>query len=147
MQIEFWHWLIVVVIMLILTMVVSAAEFLWMAISAFAVGLLILMVPTTTPLIQVIVFGVSSIITLYLYKRHKELNPARKNKLDLNRRGEQYIGRTFTLEEPIINGVGKIKVDDSIWKVMGLDMPAGSKVRITSIDGTIFNVELETSYS
>jgi hypothetical protein len=33
----------------------------------------------------------------------------------LNRRGEQYVGRTFTLEEPIVNGHGKIRVDDSTW--------------------------------
>ncbi|MCG8379509.1 MAG: NfeD family protein, partial [Proteobacteria bacterium] len=64
-----------------------------------------------------------------------------------NRRGEQYVGRIFTLEEPIVNGVGKVKVDDSTWKVMGVDMPAGTKVRVLSVDGTILNVEGETIFS
>lgn len=59
----------------------------------------------------------------------------------LNRRGEQYIGRVFTLTEPIVNGVGKVKVDDTTWKVNGDDMEAGAKVRVVAIDGTVFKVE------
>ena len=53
----------------------------------------------------------------------------------------------FTLEEAIVNGVGKIKVDDSTWRVKGSDMPAGMKVRVMSVEGTIFNVETETMFS
>jgi membrane protein implicated in regulation of membrane protease activity len=59
----------------------------------------------------------------------------------LNKRGQQYIGRTFNLYEAIENGQGKIKVDDSIWKVHGEDCPLGSKVRIISARGTVFDIE------
>ncbi|MCK4710234.1 MAG: NfeD family protein, partial [Gammaproteobacteria bacterium] len=61
----------------------------------------------------------------------------------LNRRGEQYVGRTFTLDEPIVNGMGKIRVDDSTWKISGNDCDSGSKVKVTGIEGTIFKVECE----
>ena len=59
----------------------------------------------------------------------------------MNRRGEQYIGRNFTLEHPIVNGVGKIQVDDSIWKIRGEDCAVGTRVRVTGVDGTIMLVE------
>ncbi len=145
--IEFWHWLIAAVVMIILEMVIPAAYFLWMGISAFIVGLLLFAIPAIPLLIQIIIFCTLSVVTLYLYKRHKKLNPTEKDEPNLNRRGEQYVGRIFTLEEPIVNGVGKVKVDDSTWKVMGVDMPAGTKVRVLSVDGTILNVEGETIFS
>ena len=59
----------------------------------------------------------------------------------LNRRGEQYIGRVYVLEEAIANGRGKVRVGDSIWMVEGDDMPAGEKVRVTDISGITFIVE------
>ncbi len=143
-QVEFWYWLIAALVMIIFEMVVPAAYFLWMGISAFVVGLLLYAIPGMPLLIQVVIFGILSVVTLLLYKRHQRLNPTEKDEPSLNRRGEQYIGRIFTLEAPIVNGVGKVKVDDSIWKVRGMDMPAGLKVRVASVDGTVFNVEAET---
>jgi len=146
-QVEFWYWLIAALVMIIFEMVVPAAYFLWMGISAFVVGLLLYAIPGMPLLIQVVIFGILSVVTLLLYKRHQRLNPTEKDEPSLNRRGEQYIGRIFTLEAPIVNGVGKVKVDDSIWKVRGMDMPAGLKVRVASVDGTVFNVETETLIS
>jgi len=56
-------------------------------------------------------------------------------------RGEQYVNRTFTLEEPVVNGQGKIKVDDSTWKIEGADCESGTKVRVTGVDGVVLKVE------
>lgn len=146
-QIEFWYWLIAAVVMIVIEMLLPAAYFLWMGISAFIVGLLLFAIPTIPLLIQVVIFGVLSIVTLVLYKKHQRENPIITDEPNLNRRGEQYVGRTFTLEEAIVNGVGKVKVDDSTWKVSGMDMPAGTKVRVMSVDGIVFNVESETLYA
>ncbi len=146
-QIEFWHWLIIAVVMVIIEIVLPAAYFLWMGIAAFVIGLLLYAAPGIPALIQVIVFGALSVVAVFLYKRHQRNNPYKKDQPNLNRRGEQYIGRSFTLEEAIVNGVGKIRVDDSTWKVKGIDMPAGVKVRVISVDGTIFNIEPDTPLS
>jgi membrane protein implicated in regulation of membrane protease activity len=59
----------------------------------------------------------------------------------LNRRGNQYIGRIFSLSEPIINGVGKVTVDDSTWKVKGPDLPAGTHIKVLGVEGVVFEVE------
>jgi membrane protein implicated in regulation of membrane protease activity len=59
----------------------------------------------------------------------------------LNRRGQQYTGRIFTLDHPIVNGVGKIDVDDSTWRVKGPDLEAGTRVRVVGVDGVVFVVE------
>ncbi|MAS82015.1 MAG: hypothetical protein CMF45_04940 [Legionellales bacterium] len=140
-QIEFWHWLIAASVMIIIEMVVPAAYFLWMGISAFVVGLSIYMAPEMPVLIQVIIFGVLSVLCLVLYRRYKKSNPNVNDQPNLNKRGQQYVGRSFTLEEAIVNGVGKIKVDDSTWRVKGPDMPVGMNVCVMSVEGTIFNVK------
>ncbi len=146
-QIQFWYWLVAAVVMIVIEMLLPLAYFLWMGVSAFIVGLLLFAIPSMPLLIQVIIFGALSIITLVLYKKHEKANPTVNDEPNLNRRGEQYVGRIFTLDEAIVNGVGKVKVDDSTWKVKGADMPAGAKVRVMSVDGTVFNVETETIYA
>lgn len=146
-QIEFWHWLIAALVMVIFEMLVPAAYFLWMGISAFVVGLLLYAIPGMPLLIQIVIFGILSVVTLLLYKRYQKLNPVEKDEPHLNRRGEQYVGRLFMLEEAIVNGTGKIKVDDLIWKVRGPDSTAGMKVRVISVDGTVFNVESKAMFA
>ena len=69
-------------------------------------------------------------------------HPIASDEPTLNRRGHQYVGRVFTLDAPIVNGVGKIRVDDSTWKVVGPDVPAGVRVRVSGVDGTVLQVEV-----
>src|SRR5262249_60393632 len=59
----------------------------------------------------------------------------------LNRRAEGYVGRVFTLDKPIIDGVGTIRIDDTVWRVSGPDCPAGSRVKISRAEGADLKVE------
>ena len=68
-------------------------------------------------------------------------HPTETDQPRLNRRGEQYIGRTFTLDEPIVNGLGKIRVDDSTWKIEGGDCAAGTRITVVGVDGVVLKVE------
>ncbi len=58
----------------------------------------------------------------------------------LNQRARHYVGRIFTLEQPIVNGEGKIRVDDSLWKIRGADCPSGTRVEVTDIDGVVLKI-------
>ena len=58
----------------------------------------------------------------------------------LNRRADALVGRVFTLEKPIIDGLGTVRIDDTIWRVAGPDTPAGSRVRIVQADGASLTV-------
>ena len=75
------------------------------------------------------------------WRAYLHRHPTETDKPTLNRRSQQYVGRTFTLEEAIVNGQGKIHVDDSTWKIEGEDLPAGTKVKVTGADGTVLKVE------
>jgi len=140
-SINFWHWLIVAVILLSVEMMIGAYYFLWMGIAAAIVGGIMYFMPSLPWLAQVIVFTVLSLSSFILFKKYQKRNPVISDQPALNKRGQQYVGRVFTLNEPIVNGIGKVKVDDTTWKVSGEDMAAGAKVRVIAVDGTIFKVE------
>jgi hypothetical protein len=53
------------------------------------------------------------------------------------------VGRDFTLDTPIVNGQGKIRVDDSTWKIRGKDCGAGSLVTVVGVDGVVLQVEVK----
>ena len=144
-EINFWHWLIIAVVLISIEMLlVGSFYLLWMGIAAGVVGVLLFLIPGLSFLVQALIFTVLSVVTLVAYKQYQRNNPVLSDQPKLNRRGEQYIGRVFTLENPIVNGVGKVKVDDSTWKVSGEDMAAGTKVKVAAVEGTTFQVEAET---
>nr|WP_240992123.1 NfeD family protein [endosymbiont of Riftia pachyptila] len=45
------------------------------------------------------------------------------------------------MEDPIINGEGKIRVDDTTWKIRGNDCPGGSQIKVIGVDGVVLLVE------
>ena len=141
-QAEFWHWWIAGVVFLILEVFVPGAFFLWLGVSAGVVGLVLLAFSGTPWEIQFLIWAVLSIGAVVGSRLYLRRHPIETDRPTLNRRGEQYIGRHFTLEEPIVNGLGKIRVDDSTWKIEGPDeLPDGRKIQVTAVEGTILKVE------
>ncbi|HEX9770190.1 MAG TPA: NfeD family protein, partial [Kiloniellales bacterium] len=90
---------------------------------------------------QFLIFAVFTVVSAVGWRAYLRRHPTESDRPALNRRGEQYVGRTFTLEEAIVNGQGKIHVDDSTWKIEGDDLPAGTRIRVTGVDGTVLKVE------
>ena len=140
--IVYWHWLVFALLLIMLEMLVlPVTYFLWMGVAAGVVGMLMLALPQLSFFLQIVIFALISVLTLVLHKRYLKANPPQTDAPALNRRGEQYVGRVFTLEEPIVNGVGKVKVDDTSWKVSGEDMAGGGRIKVIGVDGTTFKVE------
>jgi membrane protein implicated in regulation of membrane protease activity len=143
-NIVFWHWWILAGLLLILELTAPAYFFLWLGIAAAATGLLLLVFPAIPIESQLILFAVLSIVAVIAWRKYREANPVISDQPNLNRRGQQYTGRVFTLEHAIVNGVGKVTVDDSTWRVKGPDLPAGTKVRVSDVDGVVFIIEQST---
>ncbi len=140
-EIEFWHWWIAAIVFMVVEVFAPGTVALWMAVSAAAVGLLLLAVPDATWQTQFLVFAILSVATVIGWRTYQLRYPTVSDQPTLNRRGEQYVGRVFTLDEAIVNGTGKIHVDDTMWKVEGVDLPEGTQVRVTGVDGTVLAVE------
>ncbi len=143
-QLEFWHWLTFALILIILEMLSPGVFLMWLGIAAGIVGLVMLVQPDLSWQTQMILFALLSLVSIIFWRWAQKHFKRESDDLHLNRRAEQYIGRTFYLIEPIVNGMGKIKVDDSTWKVHGEDAPAGTQVEVTGVDGVIFEVAIKT---
>lgn len=139
-QIVFWHWWILAGLLLILELTAPAFFFLWLGIAAAATGFLLLVFPGMGVEMQLVLFSVLSVVAVIAWRKYRETHPPESDQPNLNKRGRQYIGRVFTLERPIENGVGKVMVDDSTWRVKGPDLPAGTDVRVEDVDGVVFVV-------
>ena len=141
-HIDHWHWWILAVLLLVLEAFAPGTFFMWMGFSAGVVGLLVLIAPGMGWEYQVFVFAILSVASIVAWRIYFRKHPVQTDQPTLNRRGEQYVGRTFTLAEPIDNGVGKIRVDDTTWKISGDDCDSGGKVKVVGVDGVILKVEV-----
>ena len=140
-KIVFWHWWILAGVLLILELTSPVFFFLWLGFAAIAVGVLLLVFPGMAVEAQLALFAVLCVVAVLAWRRYRETHPPKSDQPLLNQRGQQYTGRIFTLEHPIVNGVGKVEVDDSTWRVKGPDLPAGTRIRVIGVDGVVFVVE------
>ena len=140
----FWHWWALAVGLLVLEALLPGAFFLWMAVAAGAVGVLLLMLPGLSWEIQLLVFSIASVIAVVGWLSWIRKHPRKAVESGLNQRGNQYIGQQFSLTEGVIQGRGKLQLDDTIWIIAGPDCPAGSRIKITAINGSQLLFEIDT---
>ena len=139
-SLHFWDWWILAAVLAAIEALAPGIFFIWFGAAAAVVGLAVLILPGMGWEIQVFLFAVLAAVAVFigrrfLYRRMESRDPA------LNRRGERYVGRQFTLETAIVNGRGSIKVDDSVWRAEGPELPAGRRVKVVGAEGTILRVE------
>ncbi len=59
----------------------------------------------------------------------------------LNNLGSELLGNVYVLHQAIIDGRGRIKVNDGYWLVKGVNLPVGERVKVVGQDGIILLVE------
>ena len=138
---DFWHWWILAGLLLLIEVMAPGFFFLWLAMAAGIVGLAMLLVPDIGWQYQLMIFSGLALISIIGFRKFQKAIPAETDQPTLNRRGSQYVGRTFTLDQPVVNGMGVLRVDDTTWRIAGQDLPAGSKVRVTGLDGVVLQIE------
>ncbi len=139
MHLEWWHWWIAAAVLAALETFMPGAVAIWFAVSAAVVGALVLVIPVPWQL-QLVLFGALGIAAIVAFRSYVKRNPEDSAQPGLNQRGAQYIGREFTLVEPIQQGFGKVRVGDTVWKVAGPALPNGARVRVTGVDGAVLTV-------
>lgn len=142
-EVSFWYWWILGLVLIILEVFAPGAFFLWMGVSAGIVGVIAWLVPAITLEWQLLIFTIIAVVSVVAWRSYQRRHPTETDQPALNRRGEQYVGRVFTLDKPIVNGVGRIRVDDTTWRIQGPDVEAGSRVKVTGVAGVNLVVEAE----
>ncbi|MFC7333265.1 NfeD family protein [Rhodocista pekingensis] len=141
-RIVFWHWWVAAVLLGLLEMFVPGAALIWLGLAAGVVGLALLALPDLSWQVQ---FGGFAVIAIAAVAASRFVPTRRLEETDqptLNRRAEQYLGRTLRLETAIVNGRGRAYVGDSLWTVAGEeDLPQDTAVRVIGVDGALLRVE------
>jgi membrane protein implicated in regulation of membrane protease activity len=129
-----WSWFVLGLILLGLEILAPGTIFLWFGLSALVVGVVSLVFDFAWQ-IDVALFLVLSLASLLVGRRLMRGLASEKGDPGLNQRGSRYIGREFTLVAPLNEGAGNLSIDDTIWRITGPDMPAGTRVRVERIEG------------
>ena len=139
-MIVFWHWLVLAAVFAVIEVAVPAMVCIWFAVAALGTAAIARLAPDLTWEHQALIFAALAIASVAVGRIAFTRIRVRSNGAHLNRRAEAYIGRTFTLERPIVDGRGRLRVDDTMWLVEGPDLPAGTRVQITSVNNTLLRV-------
>jgi inner membrane protein len=135
-----WNWLIFGVILMALELIAPGVFLFWLGLAALLTGLLSFAF-TPSWQVQILMFAAFAAVAVPVWRRL-----ARGSASDsadspfLNKRADALVGRVFTLEKPIVDGAGTVRIDDTVWRVAGPDAPAGSRVRIVQADGARLTV-------
>ncbi|HVL71329.1 MAG TPA: NfeD family protein [Beijerinckiaceae bacterium] len=137
-----WTWVIVGIVLVGLEMVIPGTFMVWLGLAAIFTGLsmwaLGLSWQAAMLLYAVLAIALAYVGRMFVGARAEERAPDLPN---LGRRGQALVGRTFTLDAPIEQGEGRIRVDDTSWRVTGPDAPKGAAVRVVGVEGATLRVE------
>lgn len=137
----FWYWWVIALVCLVLEILTPGFFFMWLAVSGLITGTLLFLIPTLSLNAQIFIFSVFAVVAVAAWRYWGKKIGTESDQPLLNKRGEQYIGRVFNLHEAIENGQGKIKVDDTLWKVHGEDCAIHTRVKVVGVRGTVFDVK------
>ena len=135
-----WNWFIAAVVLFLVEIMAPGTFMMWLGLAALVVGAISLGVDWSWQA-QLIAFGVFAVAAIPAWRHFASKVEPPVDRPFLNRRAEGYVGRVFTLDKPIVDGVGTIRIDDTVWRVSGPDCPAGSRVKVARADGADLMVE------
>ena len=135
-----WNWLIFGVVLMALELLAPGVFLFWLGLAALLVGLLSFAIHPSWQL-QILLFAIFAAAAVPLWRRiARNSSAVSQSNPFLNRRADALVGRVFTLEKPIVDGSGTVRIDDTVWRVAGPDTPAGSRVKIVQADGASLTV-------
>jgi hypothetical protein len=136
-----WTWVVAGLILLGLEVLLPGTFFLWFGVSAIIIGVVALIFPALAWQAELIAFVVLAIVLVIVGRRYYAGGLGRIRPSGLNERALNLVGRETVLSEPLVDGRGRIRVDDTVWRVNGPDMPSGSRVKVVGVDGSVLRVE------
>lgn len=135
-----WNWMILAAILFVLELTAPGIFFMWFGLAAVVTGLIMFRYDITWQW-QLLWFCGLSLASVLIANKYLRKHPLESDQPFLNDRAAQFIGHSFDLDDPIVNGRGSVRSGDTIWRVEGPELPAGTRVKVVGTDGTVLKVE------
>ncbi|TPP12171.1 NfeD family protein [Rhizobium glycinendophyticum] len=139
-----WSWWVLGMLLLAAELLMPGVFLVWIGLAALATGALSLLLwdlAVWSWQVQALAFAFASVAFTLAGRRYYGRADIGSDEPLLNQRGASLVGRTATLAEPIREGRGRIRLDDTFWIVSGPDLAAGTRVRVVSSNGRDLTVE------
>jgi membrane protein implicated in regulation of membrane protease activity len=139
-----WHWWAAGVMLITIEVFAPSTFLIGPSVAAGIVGVVVFFLPELDWRLQVLLFVVLALLVTLLLFAWLKRYPLASDQPNLNSRGQGYVGRRYTLEEALIDGRGRLHIDDTWWQAAekdGQPLEAGTKIEIVGIDGAVLRVQ------
>ncbi len=130
-----WFWWIAAAILLFMELVAPGVFLIWLALAAASVGVIAYFMALPWQ-VEALLFAVFAVIYVYLARPwYSRAHLPTSDQPHLNQRIYAFVGKSFVLSEPIVNGKGKLDIEGTRWDVLGPDLARGATVKVTAVEG------------
>ena len=137
-----WLWLIGGVVLLIAEVIAPGFFLVFVGAAAMATGLFTVLFGLG-PAAQLALFAIYAVIAVMIGRRFYANRTADSTDPLLNDRAARLVGRSVTVVEAVDEQSGRVRVGDSEWSARGGPAAAGTRVRITGVEGNCLTVEAD----
>jgi len=135
-------WLVSAGLLFAIEILTGTGWLLCLSLGALTTSGLTLIVPTAL-FWQWLLFSAATILLASLRIINKMVYRTTPSDESLNDRIALMKGMTLVLDDGLINGTGQTRIGDSVWFVRAdSDYPAGTKVRVTGMEGVFLRVTI-----
>jgi len=136
-NLNFMHWLVLGLSLIILELFLWTVFLLWIGASAITVSIVFYLMPDTSWPIQLLIFVALSLASTFLAKRYY---PVKTVDDELHEKAKTYIGKECKVSS-IDDGAIKVKIGNSLWFAKGTELSVGQIVKIIDVESSTFIVE------
>ena len=135
-----WIWAIGGLLLLIAEMVAPGFFLVFLGVAAIATGLFTLLFDLSLAP-QLVLFVIYTALALLIGKRWYAEPDHADQSIGLNDPSVRMVGKSVTVVDPVDDHGGRVRVGDGEWSARGGPAAAGTRVRVTGVDGNCLLVE------
>ena len=136
-NLNYMHWLVLGLSLIILELFLWTIFLLWIGASAITVSIFFYLMPETAWPIQLLIFVALSLASTLLAKRYY---PVKTVDDELHEKAKTYIGKECKVSS-IEDGAIKVQIGSSLWFAKGTELSVGQTVKIIDVESSTFIVE------
>ena len=136
-NLNYLHWLVLGLALVIVEMFLWSIFLLWIGASAITISIVFYLYPEVSWGLQVLSFILLSVVSTFLAKKYFPVKTV-DDELNINAKG--HIGKECTVAS-IENSIVKVRLGESLWFAKGCEMSVGQKVQIVDVDSSTFIVK------
>ncbi len=133
-------WMLFAVVLAIGEIILPGIFLIWIAIAAAITGGIAFLAPALPLPVETLIFALLCLAATWGGRRWYRDNPVESSDPLLNDRAARLVGRQVTVVDPIVDGEGRVRLDDGTWNAVGPEASVGARMVVIAAQGTTLTV-------